>query len=331
MDRPFAFIGTARSGLGHIRRLATIARAVRERAPGTRIDLVTNAPADGLTGRDRTAFARTFVCSRDEMAASVAGRDYALAVLDTLRLPGIAAVTCPRVLVLRETPAHLVDSFRADDGRAWDRVVVPNPVGHWMPELSKNFARSVEAAGWITRETGVREPHEPSAGLVVATGGGGTPETRARLYPLLDAVIGKARRRADTPFVVRQAMGPRASEATLGETDETFDPGPALNAVFRAADLVVSTAGYNSVLELATTDTPALLAAIPRSLDDQAARVRRWGPLLGHGLDPNRIEAAAAWLADQIDRPRRRAPVDLGPDGAKRAAELLLEMSCLAS
>ncbi len=117
----------------------------------------------------------------------------------------------------------------------------------------------------------------------------------------------------------------------LSQADEVFDPGGELNAVFRAADVVISTAGYNSVLELASTDTPTLLAAIPRSLDDQAARVRLWGPRLGCALRPDRLGTASAWLADRIDHPRRRRPVDLGPDGAAVAAKLILEMTCPVS
>ena len=104
-----------------------------------------------------------------------------------------------------------------------------------------------------------------------------------------------------------------------------------MNDVFRRADLVISTAGYNSVLELARTDTPTLLVAIPRSLDDQLARVRHWGPLLGHGLEPGCEQEAADWLADQIARLRRRAPFDLGSGGADRAATALLELSCPVS
>ncbi|MEZ5912487.1 MAG: glycosyltransferase [Paracoccaceae bacterium] len=142
---------------------------------------------------------------------------------------------------------------------------------------------------------------------------------------MLDRLIADTRARAGRVFPVRQALGPRAAGARLDGVDEVFDPGSGLNRVFRAADLVISTAGYNSVLELATTDTPALLMPIPRSLDDQAARARLWGPRLGHGYEPTAHGQAVHWLAGQIACPCRRAPVDLGTDGAARAAELILE------
>lgn len=333
MDRTrrIAFLGTSRSGLGHLRRIATIAARLRAAGAGLEPHLVTNARPAGLAAADLAVFGGLTVCPRDGMAAAVAAGGFEMAVVDTMKLPGIGALSCPAVLILREMPDELTEGFRRADGRPWDLVVVPNPAGHWMPRVGRGFARSIEAVGWILRPTGARAADEVSAGIVVATGGGGTEETRSVLYPVLDEVITLARARTTRPFRVRQALGPRAGGAALAEADEVFDPGGDLNAVFRAADVAISTAGYNSVLELASTDTPVLLAAIPRSLDDQAGRVRLWGPRLGHGLEPDQVEEAARWLADQVVRPRRRAPVDLGPDGAARAAELIREVLCPVS
>jgi len=91
--------------------------------------------------------------------------------------------------------------------------------------------------------------------------------------------------------------------------------------MFQTADAVISTAGYNSVLELATTDTPTLLLPIPRSIDDQEARVRLWSARLGPPPgDP------VAWLADTLATRRRRAPVDLGPSGEDAAASAILSL-----
>ena len=329
--RRIAFLGTSRSGLGHLRRIATIARALRAKVPQARSVLITNAPPDGLSQEDRSGFCQTVICGRADMSGRLATGGFDMAVLDTLQLPGIGAFRGPAVLILRQTPDAGLADFGRDDGRPWDRVILPNPAEHWVPRATGQFAHSIEAAGWVVRPTGVRQPDDSSAGIVVATGGGGNADTRGRLYPLLDRVIGEARQRASHPLRVRQALGPRAGAAALEQADEIFDPGARLNDVFRRADLVISTAGYNSVLELASTDTPALLASIPRSLDDQAERVRLWGPKLGCALDPADPAKASAWLAAMADRPARRAPVDLGPDGAERAAELLLEVLCPVS
>lgn len=322
--KTIAFLGTGKSGLGHIRRIASVVRALRKIAPQVRAVLISNAQPGGISETDKSAFAEFIRAERQDMAKVVASRRFDLAVIDTMRLPGAVASPCPALLLLRETPDARLEDFRRDDGKPWDQIIVPNPAAHWLPSVDYRFARSVKAVGWISRHTGERQPGDENAGIVVATGGGGTPESRALLYPLLDKVIAAARLKVGLPFKVRQALGPRSGEAALAEADEVFDPGSALDQVFRAADLVISTAGYNSVLELAGTDTPALLAGIPRSLDDQMARVRLWGPRLGHALEPDDPEAAAKWLAGKIADPCRRPPFDLGLDGAQSAGELIM-------
>lgn len=325
-----ALVGTCRSGLGHMRRLVSVAAKIKLAQPDAKLVLMTNASPSGIPSGEMAVFSKVMIRERCDMGHALSEGAFDLALLDTIRLPGIAAFQGAAVLILRETPDDRLDGFRREDGQPWHRVIVPNPAHHWRPRIGSDFARSVDPVGWILRPTGVRLPGE-SAGIVVASGGGGNEETRKLLYPLLDEIISQARKRTLRPFRVRQALGPRAAGVSLAEANKVFDPGGDLNAVFRAADLVISTAGYNSVLELASTDTPTLLAAIPRSIDDQAARVREWGSRLGHGLDPARLEDAALWLADQIDRPRRRPPVNLGPDGATRAAELIVDMLCPTS
>lgn len=326
-----AFLGTSRSGLGHLRRITNIAEHLARRAPGLRLSLVTNADPSALGPEDLRKFAQTVVCPRAEMSRYLVGAGVTLAVVDTMALPGMAVYRGCAVLILRETPQVRLTGFRRDDGRAWDCVIVPNTQDHWMPALDDGFTHRIEASGWILRKTGPRRAGEHGAGIVLATGGGGTPKTRARLYPMLGKLLRQTRAKAKQPFRLRQACGPRADGQIVPGVDAVFDPGPELNRVFWSADLVMSTAGYNSVLELASTDTPALIVPIPRSLDDQENRVRLWGERLGFGLGPGQLPAAVDWLADQIDHPRRRTPVDLGPDGAVRAADILEQMLCQVS
>lgn len=66
-------------------------------------------------------------------------------------------------------------------------------------------------------------------------------------------------------------------EAALAQADRLLDPCHSLNEVFRDADLVISTVGYNSVLEMVTKDTLTLLVLIPGSIEDQVARSIQWG------------------------------------------------------
>lgn len=330
-DIHIAFLGTSRSGLGHLRRIANIARQVASLDPLTRMMLITNAAPVGLGRDDVAPFKQIFVCKTSDMSRVLVNAGVSLAIADTMTLPGIGGYRGRAALILREMPEERLSRLRRDDGKAWDIVLVPNAADHWTPELPPDFAHRVEAVGWIRRLTGGRAPGDPSAGIVLATGGGGNNETRAMLYPLLAELLTRARAHSKQRFRLRQALGPRASGEALPGVDEVFDPGAELDGVFQSADLVISTAGYNSVLELAGTDTPALLVPIPRSLDDQSARVALWGPRLGFGLLPGRIEDAAIWLAGQIDAPRRRPPFDLGPNGAERAAAVLLDMLCPVS
>ncbi|WP_425101514.1 hypothetical protein [Tropicibacter sp. S64] len=283
--------------------------------------LYCNAEATGALGGGLGAFDRVIVVDRGGMAEAAHRARATLAVSDMMVVPGLRNVARRRVLILRETPEDRIPKLALEGGVAWDRIIVPNPANHWIPPRHAVLSCKVDSVGWIARKTTPRRPDDTPVGVLLATGGGGTPETRAALYPVLSRVIRMAQ--SKVPFRLNQALGPRAAGEALPEADQLLDPGSRLDALFQRADVVLSTAGYNSVLELAGTDTPALLAAIPRSFDDQQARVRQWGPGLGHGLEPGQEQAAADWLADRVAHPRRRPPVDLGPDGAVRAAELL--------
>ncbi len=323
--RSISFVATSRSGLGHLRRVATIAKAVKIRSPESELQLVTNAQADNLPGGDFTVFSDVIVAERIDMAKAIDSIDSDTAVLDTISVPHIEACQQRLMLILRETPSHQLHHFSLASLRRWDNVLIPNPAAHWCPELPGDFANNVNAVGWIYRRSGKRRTNQNSAGIVIATGGGGNPKTQQALYPLIDSLLCKIRKQSNVPFKVRQAIGPRAQPGgSLSEADEVFDPGPELHQIFRQADLVISTAGYNSVLELATTDTPAMLVAISRTYDNQARRAEQWGPLLGCCLLEHSTEMASNWLINQIDTPRRRKPVDLGPSGEDVAAKLIL-------
>ena len=290
--------------------------------------MLTNAPVSGLDAADRAVFGRVKVAERAEMAASLAEEDVAGVVVDTAIVPGIEQREEPLVLILREMPDDRVEGFRLPEGRPWDLVIVPNPHDHWVPRADPGFARDVAAVGWIYRRPAVHpRPADARPTLLVATGGGGKADGAAVLRRQVDSLIAELRAGTACPFTVEQALAARAPpEARLEEADDVFDPGGALNDCFAAADIVVSTAGYNSVLELALTDTPTLLLPIPRSIDDQEARARLWGPRVGCYLDPEAPAAALDWLRRQVEAPARRDPVDLGPSGGEDAARRILAL-----
>lgn len=283
--------------------------------------LVTNAPPDGLEPADLAAFDQIEIAEKADMHGLLG--PHSTAVLDTMNLTEIEAAGTPRVLVLRETNPGQMSRF-VPVAQPWDRVIVANPANHWLPALPCGAARQITPVGWIYRQAAqaVRD-QAARPNLLIATGGGGTAETADGLYRQIGAVVSALHARGDRSIEIVQAIGPRAASfGTIAGVTRTIDPGGALNTLFQTAGAVISTAGYNSVLELATTDTPSLLVAIPRSIDDQEARAALWAQHLGmHLTDP---DLAADWLTDILANRRRRAPIQLGQSGETLAADVIL-------
>ena len=321
------FFATSKSGLGHLRRSATIARALRRAAPARNLRLVTNAAPQGLDPEDLSVFDQITVADRAAMPAA-AGVDPFTAVLDTMNLPELEERAASRILVLRETPDTQLLRFQPAH-RPWTRVLIANPADHWLPDLPDSSSQDIVSVGWIYR---VAEAATQTARsrplLLVATGGGGTAQTAAEIYSQIGNLIARLRKLCPTPFDAVQAIGPRARD--FGQApgiDHIIDPGGGLNRLFHDADAVISTAGYNSVLELATTSTPTHLIAIPRSIDDQDARIRLWSGRLGLPQGSENPSENGDWLAQALYYRLRRAPVALGPSGEDRAAEAILAVA----
>ena len=323
------FLATSKSGLGHLRRISNIAGHMTEDGKSPAIGLLTNAHLPPARDEaNRQIYSHVKVAERPKMADRLAGEDVAAIVVDTAIVPRIDSWNEPLVLILREMPAGRIKEFRLPAGRPWDLVVVPNPEGHWMPDLGSGFTRDVAAVGWVYRRAdAVPRPIGAQPRLLIATGGGGKAAGAAVLRERLDAIIASLRADTSRPFTVEQALATGAPpQARLDGADRVFDPGEALHDCFAAADIVISTAGYNSVLELAMTETPTMLVPIARSIDDQVTRAKLWGPRLGSFLDPAAPEDAVDWLRQQVAAPARRPPVDLGPSGGAEAAQRILAL-----
>ena len=327
-SRLTVFMATSRSGLGHLRRAASLARAMTERRPDVRLELYTNAEAAGLTEGDLSAFSAVRIMAKADMAAHAVLAGAAVAVADTMVPDGIANIPVKRILVLRETPDDRLARFSLPGADRWDLLLLPNPADHWMPATADDLADRVVPTGWIYRrpET-IAPPRRDRPLLLVATGGGGTIDTAVPLAAQLDDVVAALQRLVPGQVEVVQALGPRAPEgAALRNVDRVIDPGGDLNEWFAGADAAISTAGYNSILELAITTTPALLMTIARTFDDQTRRAIEWGPRLGRAHVDGNPGAAAAWLASNLLTRQRRLAVDIGPSGATVAARAILDL-----
>ena len=318
-------LATGRSGLGHLRRVTNIAMALPPHAPP--LILLSNAGLAGLEAAEAGRFAHAELVERAQMSARAAALGAGLVVVDTAVIPDLAGVRAPLALILRESPAGELARFRLDGHRAWDLVLVPNPSDWWSPAPAAVGARRVAAVGWIYRPAPQRGPTGGHPRLLVASGGGGTVETATHFRAAVEPFVAALRHRMQAPVEVVQAMGPRAPQAgLLASADRTVDPGARLHDWFADADLVVTTAGYNSTLELALLDVPVLFVPIGRTYDDQAERARRWAPALGGLLDPGDLATSVDWAASVLMARRRRPPAPLGPSGAAAAARLLLDL-----
>ena len=327
------FCATGKSGLGHLRRITNVAAELRRLRPDLNMRLISNAPVAGLSLLERNGFTAFEISPRSDMAELVASHSHAPVVVDTAILPGLEAIEAPLCLILRETVTERVSDFRLPNGRKWDLVCVPNPVDHWMPDVSAIGATRVEATGWIFRQLPrlVKTPPAASAGgqvrILVSSGGGGNADTAAWFKAEVDAILGAARQKSSRTLQVTQVAGPRmAAGALLTGADDILDAGSHLNEYFDQYDLVISTAGYNSVLELAILDVPVLLVPIDRSLDDQSLRSTKWAKSMGKSHHAGKIADTADWIAQMLSRPTRRAPVMLDGHGAMRCAQLIQEL-----
>ena len=325
------FCATGKSGLGHLRRVTNVARAIRAARSEARLVLITNAPVAGLSADDCGLFSHIHEAPRERMASLLASLPRGPVVVDTAVLPGLEALSDPLILILRETVEAKLAEFRLGKGRLWDLAVVPSPQEHWQPDRALVGVRHVVYAGWICRTIASQGPvlpeaHDNRPRLLVATGGGGTKDTAVRLRDEIDAVLGHLRSHLPDALIL-QAAGPRLpAEGRLTQAHDIVDVGSRLNEAFAEADAVVSTVGYNSVLELAALQTPALLVPISRTFDDQEQRAILWGAKLGLAHEAGASERSAQWLSRVLEDRARRMPVDLGAGAAEVAGHAILKL-----
>lgn len=129
------------------------------------------------------------------------------------------------------------------------------------------------------------------------------------------------------PAPTREALrGAAAADPGLRIVDFCVDPG----VWARAAAAVVCMGGYNTVAEVLTTTTPALVVPRVEPRTEQLVRARRLSELgLLDDVHPADLapEVLGAWTADAVGRPRLpRTGLDLaGLDAVRRLADAHLK------
>jgi hypothetical protein len=311
-------VATGRSGVGHLRRLSHVAAALR-RTGSSHITLVTNASALDLAWFQDAPFDTIAHAERDAIARRLVAAEPEIVIVDTAVIPDIERVDARRVLLLRACR----DVARFSTPVPWNDVLIPHPPYEWHPSISDSFAETVTWVGWVhghPRRLVRDHPAGRDRRVIVAFGGGGAmsrdDSMRARVWSVIEQL------RSIAGVKVSLLVGPRSGEAGPEAVDDRLPAQDDPRSVYAAADLVVSTAGYNSVLELAGIDTPILFAPAARTHDDQDARARSWATSLGHGLDD--VDSAVRWGRRVLESGARRDPVDLPVCGSGRIASVVL-------
>jgi hypothetical protein len=330
MLKTVGFCVACRIALGKLRRVTNIASAVHAEH-NIRLVLLANSGSKGvlqsLNPEELDLFDQIEDARPSEMAGLLKSCNVDVAVVDTMRVPDLHQVNAFLCLVLREAVSEELQKFRLQSDRPWDVVILPNPDGHWSPEPGVIPARRIESVGWIYRrpELATHSDAGSDRRTVLITTGGGSGEDRGNdIRSDIESLIHSLRKKLQHPVHFVEVLGPRDSQNhSVESVNQILRPGPALHNLFSNADLVISAAGYNSVLELACTDVPVLLVPVPRYTDDQQKRAKLWGDKLGMQYDATQKERSVQWMAEILSKRSRRPVIDIGPSGAGRAAKLI--------
>lgn len=320
------FLVTGRTGLGHLRRVSHIARSLRVTTeqqpalPEIQCHLVTNATASSVKSVPGLRhLAQVTHCEKDKMAEVAKKLQLDLCVVDTARIPGVEGVPARRCLLLREVRSSSLSRFNLPQGQ-WDLLLIPHPQEEWEPPAGTVGANRQVNLGWVAPEPPSTTPRSQKR-VVIATGGGGTLESASKVSQCVDRLIEKLRLR-HSGFSVEQIVGP-TQESALCPAADTYLREVSLSEIAAAATLILTTAGYNSVLEVAQTETPAVLIPIQRSHDDQLRRAKFWAHRIGSRYEAAKEAEIVEWMDQVLQGKWSREPVTLCTQGATRAAEEL--------
>ena len=336
-------------GLGHISRLAAIALCVREICPGINVLFAVEGDGHGLL--DALGLPYLSIPSAHALFKSSAWNSWTQAERRSLALEisrAILVTLSPRLLVFDCFPYLSM-------ARAAIQVGVPmvlclremkDTAGHLsiMSELAPHFAavlaphdpQAIDAPEpWRSKMHFVgriaRPPqHSPAGntqGRIVVTGGGGGGRRMVNFYNLVLEALAQARRE-DPHLECMLVTGPLFTdwrELRCVDGIKILPFVADMPELFASADLVISSAGYNTAAEVESAGVRAIFVPAPRSHDDQQARAERQARENPH-LHVFRGKTATEMLAliHQClggSPPPRGAP----PVGGYRAAQLLID------
>ena len=325
-----------RIALGKLRRITNIAHALRQRLPDLTLTLLADSGSESvensLTPDEIAMFQHIESARSADMATRLKSMNADVVIVDTMRVKDLHEIDARLCLILREVLSEEVAKFRLQNGREWDLVILPHPEGHWAPPSNLIGAKQVESVGWIYRSQHAGSSRDSSqrddTRMILITTGGGSGEDRGNdAHSEIQHLMHRVRQVLTVPLRVVQVVGPRDRISRPWEgVDEITKAGPELHKLFPIADLVISAAGYNSVLELATTDVPVLLVPVPRYTDDQTKRATLWEKELGMCYSTERKEEAILWITSILEKRLRRKPADISPSGADQAAKLISQL-----
>jgi predicted glycosyltransferase len=348
-------------GMGHLNRALVLARTLKAAAPSTEIHFIVDSPHFGLVAdsgfgvtkfpdrRHRLGFHRGREQRYVELPElfDVVLRDWQpdamwvdflckRALFERIKERGVYLAA----LLRKQRPASLKQLSLSRGAALVDRWLIPHTAQDWpVRDLPRRLRRRATYLGPVSRSLDpalvpeLRRSLVPggSGPLVLVTiGGGGAPESQHTLDVAEEALVrsGRAARLLmvygpNYPGEI-PASGPRGEvfierRRFVGELPE----------VIAASDLVISNAGYNTMLELRAAGTPALILPLSSTgRDDQNARAATFASD-GRGLIARaELKDMAAKIEAVLDSAAiNRFAIDPGPDPSLQGRVLLDALS----
>lgn len=237
----------------------------------------------------------------------------ALAATPAIRVSSVRDIPEPKPKRLAETEAVLADyTALLVHG---DADVIPLSVS-WPFE---GLDRKIHATGYVA-ESDLATPIP--GGVLVSVGGG---IHGRRLLP----IAAEAARLSSQPWRILVGGADAASTELPGAENLTVEPvRPDYRALLAGAEVSISLCGYNTALDLAACETPAILVPMAeKGEQEQTIRARHFSRFEGVvRMDLETLTPEA--LADQVHRMagQRRPKIPLATNGAARSIEILEEL-----